>query len=776
MPRWPRRGRRSPDVAELARVVVAEMAKAGMAIPAGATVVDATQARAMAQSMGPTGPFNALSREGTFDGLFGPNRPLVPAPIDPTLPTGRTSPRLSQFPVAWNLQITSGKLVPFSVLRDVADNCDLVRRCIEIRKAGMTGMEWNITTHEWVVERVMVETGEKIRARAAAIARDRYVHQIDALRRFWETPDRLNRLSMADWMSMLMEEQLVTDAVTVYPHPAMGASPVDGITTGLHSFELLDGSTIKALLDSRGGVPQPPAPAYQQILYGFPRGEFVAADPDQVDGEWGTDDLFYRPRNRRAWTPYGLPPTEQVLPIVDVYLKRQEWLRAEYGAGATPNTWLQPVGPNENWTPEQRRMWEMALNADLSGQTEARHQIHILPPFLHPVETTEFGEKYRAEFDEHLIKMIGSFYDVMPTQLGIVPRMGLGGRGHQEGEEDKWKAMAEQPTLEWLTDLLNDLSITHLGMPPELTFVFSGEKVEDALDHIQGRQVELASGQTTLNQMMGDLGRPLYDFAEADMPFVVTTSGLIFIEGASQTAPSPQLPDRPLPHVPGDRPLPPADGPTAGDSTTTPATEEAKKFVAFATRQIKAGKWRDFAFAHVDADTARMFNEHGGNGRIDAIKVLAASLPKAPARHWPGWEIDHRIAAHYAPLLARAFAGILDAAELARRWLALRSKAANPDDLAAAASFLTDVTNLDPGQAVEVLRALYGDAYVAGDHVAARMVSAAGGGAGIGSGNPVSVVADRSGVATSIDWGNWSPGDPAAAELVSALAEDRSIG
>ncbi|MHB8671684.1 MAG: phage minor head protein, partial [Acidimicrobiales bacterium] len=50
------------------------------------------------------------------------------------------------------------------------------------------------------------------------------------------------------------------------------------------------------------------------------------------------------------------------------------------------------------------------------------------------------------------------------------------------------------------------------------------------------------------------------------------------------------------------------------------------------------------------------------------------------------------------------------------------------------------------------------------------------GGAGIGSGNPVSVVADRSGVATSIDWGNWSPGDPAAAELVSAVADDGSIG
>jgi hypothetical protein len=80
-----------------------------------------------------------------------------------------------------------------------------------------------------------------------------------------------------------------------------------------------------------------PNAAYQQILYGFPRAEFTANDDDpQADGEFTSDDLQYLIRNRRTTSAYGFSPTERALPLADIYLRRQQWIRAEYTDGVMP--------------------------------------------------------------------------------------------------------------------------------------------------------------------------------------------------------------------------------------------------------------------------------------------------------------------------------------------------------------------------------------------------------------------------------------------------------
>src|SRR5260221_8212598 len=82
---------------------------------------------------------------------------------------------------------------------------------------------------------------------------------------------------------------------------------------------VLDGSTIKPLLDESGGRPEAPAPAYQQILYGFPRGEYTPQTFARDDGTKVTPgaiqagQLIYRRRVERTWTPYGFSSTEQAL-------------------------------------------------------------------------------------------------------------------------------------------------------------------------------------------------------------------------------------------------------------------------------------------------------------------------------------------------------------------------------------------------------------------------------------------------------------------------------
>ena len=57
---------------------------------------------------------------------------------------------------------------------------------------------------------------------------------------------------------MLLEDMLVIDAATLYPRYNRGGS--------LYALDIIDGATIKPLIGEDGRAPEPPDPAYQQIL------------------------------------------------------------------------------------------------------------------------------------------------------------------------------------------------------------------------------------------------------------------------------------------------------------------------------------------------------------------------------------------------------------------------------------------------------------------------------------------------------------------------------
>ena len=654
---------------------VASLLKASLpglgTLPAGTTT---SSVRDAAQAPGARGtPDAALPRTDPLV-AFGPGRPLYPAPLDPARPSGRAEPRRYEYPVSWNLHTTprQGRLLEWKVLRDFADRVDLVRKCLDLRKKEIVAIPWDITVHPRAVRKVMRQSGERSRPRAAAALQDQLEEQIDALCDWWEQPDRQSGLGWVDWLMMALEEHLVLDALTVYPRLSRGGS--------LYSFELLDGSTIKPLLDYRGTTPLPPQPAYQQILYGFPRGEFVASDPGEVDGEYASDQLVYRPRDRRTNTPYGFSDVEKALLAGDLWLRRQQWIRAEYTEGAPPETW---VTSDADMPPSTLKAYEGVLNDELAGDVAERHRIKLLAKGLNPVDMPQFAEKYTAEYDEHLVRLVCAMLDVQPTEIGFTPRHGIGGQGHEQGQAEVGKRKSLRPALGWLISVLNWISYTHLGMPAELTFTFQGLETEDEAEDAGTRDRDLRNGSRTLNQVQAELGQPLYDFPEADMPWVDTGGQLVFLEGASEPAPAPVLPGGPLPPGPED----PAGG---GRNPTTAqqaqAAVEARKFAAFAAKRAKSGKaWRDFAFAHLDQAEAQRLNALGQAGDLDLVKAAVADMGKVGARQerarprevqdWPGWKFDQAIARHYAPILLRALERLIgDPRSLATEYLRVHGR------------------------------------------------------------------------------------------------------
>ena len=395
----------------LAKAVAEQIVKAPYLPPGTVTLTEQDMVNRSSPMQQTYGQSVGLPRNPIWPNVpFTPGQPIVPGSINPLREDGRPDPRRYEYQVAQNINITETRLIPFKTLRATADQVDIIRRCLEVVKNKVTGMSWDIVLSEDASERIASESG-KDHVRAMAYARDKYTEDIARLRGFWENPDRANGYTFSDWINLSLEEILVIDAWAIWPQKSVGGE--------LYGFQVLDGSTIKPLIDDRGMRPIPPNPAFQQILYGFPRSEFMAPmEMEEADGEFTSDELSYLVKNRRSWTIYGFSPTERALPLADIYLRRQQWIRAEYTDGVLPELMFKTDATFGN-NPELLRAYENIFNDDLAGQTAQRKRSRVLPSGFEPVQFDGYGEKFKDILDNYLVTSICGHFGVLPSEIGF---------------------------------------------------------------------------------------------------------------------------------------------------------------------------------------------------------------------------------------------------------------------------------------------------------------------------------------------------------------------
>ena len=551
---------------------------------------------------------------------FGPGTPITPGAINPVREDGRPDPRRYEYQVAQNINVTETRLVPFKTLRASADQIDILRRCIEVIKNKVTGLDWDIVLGTDASEKIAATSGGD-HVRAMAKAREKYTDEINRMRTFWENPDRSNGLTFSDWLMTALEEILVIDAWAVWPQRSVGGD--------LYGLQILDGSTIKPLLDDRGMRPMSPNAAFQQILYGFPRAEFTANDDDPTaDGEFTADDLQYMVRNRRTTSVYGFSPTERALPLADIYLRRQQWIRAEYTDGVLPELMFTT---DENWgtNPDLLRAYENIFNDDLAGQTQQRKRLRLLPAGMTPVQFEAYGEKFKDTLDDYLITSICGHYGVQPAEIGFAPKGGLGGAGFEEGRAESAEAIGTQPLVNWISKMLTNISYTYLGMPRELEFKLMTSKRLDNESNARKNQIEITSGGKTINERRSELGLPLLDTPQADMPilmagtstFLFSPDGIIDASTAS-TAPALSGPDAtptaPVTEV-GQKP---EKEPTVleEEAIDNETKDEVKAFMKWANKGKRA---RLFEFKSLDPIVADALNRCAYEGDLESARALA---------------------------------------------------------------------------------------------------------------------------------------------------------
>lgn len=477
--------------------------------------------------------FIPFARDPQDNNAFGPGHPLLPAPLDAPDPTdGQPLPRVFEYDVSWNLPGNGQREVPWQVLRIASTAVDIIRRCIEYRKRTLRGLKprWVVTAE--AIQAAYESSPDAGRENAEQTLRAKYADVIKNLTDFWREPWRQNGLDFGQWLNMLMEEHIVLDAVAIYPRKALSGDVLD--------FQILDGSTVKPLLDVQGARPSPPYAAFQQILYGFPRGEYGAAvDADgKAKPGYSTAALFYHRENVRANSPYGLSPVEQALIAARLYLKRQGWMLAEYDDGSTPVTWIIPSEDEQQksgqaFTPQIRRAWEDGVNEELGGMTRRRHRAKVLPPGWQAIQTQSVDERYKPDYDLHLIKLLCGFFNVPITELGFSEAKGIGNSGLHEGMADVADKVSDRPDAEVVGSMITKLARQFQGCPVEVELTFVAEDAKETLEESQADDLKYKSGVLTLNDLRRQNGLPVFNFPEADMPLLIGVgpSGVTFLEG-----------------------------------------------------------------------------------------------------------------------------------------------------------------------------------------------------------------------------------------------------
>lgn len=392
------------------------------------------------------------------DGWFTPAQPLTPVAQD------KAEGRQFDYPVGFNLRVQVSKEgISYPELRGMADNYDVLRIVIETRKDQICKLDWNIRYKD----------GREDDAR------------IEEIRTFFAYPDKEH--DHETWLRALLEDLFVIDAPTLYPRMTRGGQ--------LYSLELIDGATIKRVLDDTGRTPIAPDPAYQQILKGVPAVDYTH------------DTLIYRPRNKRTHRIYGLSPVEQVMMSVNIAMRRQINQLNYYAEGSVPEALMSVP---ENWNADQIKQFQDYWSALMEGNLKEKRHLKFVPHGLNFIPTKETVLK--DEFDDWLARIICFAFSISPHAL--VKAMN---RATAETSQDAAEAEGLQPIMSWVKRLHDYIIVKYFGLN-DIEFVWDNEVELDALKQAQIDDIYVKNGVLKANEVRTRMGLEELEEAEPIAP------------------------------------------------------------------------------------------------------------------------------------------------------------------------------------------------------------------------------------------------------------------
>jgi hypothetical protein len=314
---------------------------------------------------------------------FAPGSPLLP--YEGVVPVG--GPRVWAFAPGININANDRTLgmpdVPsFAQLRSFAQLYSGITLCERVILDMIPRLEPKVSIRQDAVD-------------AGANAKQ-YQSQIKQWMQFVEMPDPLQRMDIHTWLRMAWTETTQIDALSLYKQKDRAGR--------LMGLNIIDGTTIKPLMNERGMIPQPPYPAYQQYPYGVPGDQYT------------TDQVLYYRESPRSFTPYGFSRIERIILEVNQALRKKRKDLARYTEGNLPSG-IMEVPDSSNWTPDQIDAYEQAWNSLLAGNQQQQVRIRFTQPGMKFTRIDDV--ELNTPFDEFLLNVAAACYGLSMGDLAF---------------------------------------------------------------------------------------------------------------------------------------------------------------------------------------------------------------------------------------------------------------------------------------------------------------------------------------------------------------------
>lgn len=435
---------------------------------------------------------NAQSAQGTDSTQsFTPGAPVAPIPSLVT-PQG---PRQWTFPIGYNINMLprSTESNSFDTLRNLATLYDGIMLCEQAWMDLCSKPEIKIVPTPDALEAV----GGDETVFADDIAR---------YREFFEYPDPGNDLDLKAWLRMAVREQLQLDALPIYVRKNR--------IGGVFSLEIVDGSTIKPLIDDRGRKPLPPFPAYQQYWYGSPLGWY------------SSDEMLYIRETERADSVYGFSRVERIILRVNQALRKQNKDLARFTDGNLPNGILEMPAPPDGegvWTPDQILTYQQVWDGILSGNDQVRSRLRIVEPGskFTPIDDPDV----MTPFDMFLLNTTAAAYGLTMAELGFTENVN---KSSGDSQENVIYRRAMRPLMNRYAQLFTFILRKFFG---ERRFVVTWtgfEESEDIEKQSNAYSTLVKNGIISATQAAKLMNLPTGD---KEIPqYVLTANGPVFLE------------------------------------------------------------------------------------------------------------------------------------------------------------------------------------------------------------------------------------------------------
>ena len=407
------------------------------------------------------------------DGWFGPSQPLQP--MAPASVEGRRF----DYPTGYNLDQRPRGYEPvgFGDLRALADNCDILRSVIETRKDQMESMDWVIRPR-------------RTDNLAADEADDKRIDEITA---FFQSPDKVS--TWAQWQRQLLEDRFVIDAAALYKRRTRGGK--------LYALEVVDGATLKPLIDDSGRLPVAPDPAYQQIFKGV------------VGADYTREELLYLVRNPRSWKVYGYSEVEQIFITVNIAIRRTLFQLEYYREGSQPDAFL---GLPKEWTGDQIVAFQQHFDSQMAGNLAARRRLKMIPDGGKYQETKP--PPMKDQYDEWLARIICYTFSISPE-----PFVQHTNKGTAQTSHDRAVQEGLLPLQRWVKSFIDPVIAVEFNSP-DLEFAWQDDREQDPKQASEMRVADVRAGIISVDEAREDMGKDPLGGAYAE-PMLATATGYV---------------------------------------------------------------------------------------------------------------------------------------------------------------------------------------------------------------------------------------------------------